>query len=366
MDYESLMKRALSLARKAEGHTEHYPMVGAVVVKSGRIISEAGFESPGEPHAERTALEKAGPAAQGATLVLNLEPCSHWGRTPPCADFVIRSGIKKVVAGMMDPNPLVSGRGFGKLKAAGVKVVSGVLEPECRRLNRHFVKYITKGEPWLILKLGATADGRIADRYGVSQWITGEAAREYAHKLRSRVQVVMVGAGAMLKDDPALTVRLKGKWRQPRPLIVDEKLRTPLSAKVFSTPAPGGAIIACTDRASGRKRAEIEKLSGSVIVTRAQKNGMVNLKELMKKLGAQKIARVLCEGGSTLAGALLEAGLVDELNLFYAPRLLVDALARPMTLGRKSRKLSQALPLYRPELRRMGEDFLLTAFLHEA
>ncbi len=355
------MKRALYLARKAEGGTEHYPMVGALVVKSGRIVSEGYFEKPGEPHAEVKALQKAGSRSRGSTLVLNLEPCSHWGRTPPCAELVIRSGVKKVVAGMRDPNPLVSGRGFRKLKASGIEVVSGILEPECRVLNRHFVKYITTGKPWLILKLAATADGRIADRSGTSKWITGEPARKYVHRLRSKVQVVMVGAGTSLKDDPSLTARLQGKAHQPMPLIVDGFLRTPVVARAFQSPA----LIACSSKAGARKKIELARLGVRIIETRSDQNGRVNLKELMTRLGKIRIASVLCEGGAELAGSLLDQGLVDEIAFFYAPKILADEESRAMIAGKIPRRLDQALPLYQPELRRIGNDFLLTAFLHE-
>jgi len=365
MNYEALMMRALELARRAEGFTEHYPMVGALVVKDGRIISEGYFSKPGEAHAEVKALEKAGSKAKGATLVLNLEPCSHWGRTPPCADFVIRSGVKKVVAGMMDPNPLVCGKGFQKLRSAGIEVKRGVLEKECRRLNRHFVKYITIGRPWVILKLATTLDGRIADRFGSSRWISSEQARNYVHKLRSKVQVVMVGIGTVLKDDPLLSVRLKGKHHQPMPLVVDENLRIPLCAKLLKTPAQGGALIACTDKANEAKRRRVENKNARVIETSEDKNGLVDLKELMKKLGEMKIASVLCEGGAELAGALLEQGLVDELDIFYAPKLLVDDKSRAMVKGRIARRLPQALNLLEPEVKRIGTDFLITGFFHE-
>jgi len=365
MNDEKLMKRALLLARRAEGFTEHYPMVGALVVKAGEIISEGFFERPGEPHAEVRAIQKAGANAQGATLVLNLEPCSHYGRTPPCSDLVIRAGIKKVVAGMMDPNPLVSGRGFRKLRGAGIEVISGVLEEECRSLNRHFVKYITTKTPWLILKLAVTADGRIADRNGASRWITGGLARSYGHKLRSKVQVVMVGAGTALMDDPALTVRLKRNRAQPRALVVDESLRIPLSARVLKRSDPGMVIIACTKNADLKKKALLSRLPVELIETKPDQNGLVNLKELMKKLGQRKIASMLCEGGAELAGALLEQGLVDEIAFFYAPKILADEKAQAMTSGKIPRKLSQALPLYQPEIKRIGGDFLLTAFLRE-
>jgi len=365
MDYEPLMKRALGLAQKAEGRTGHYPLVGAVLVKSGRVISEGYFKRPGEPHAEFKAIRAAGKNARGATLVLNLEPCCHYGRTPPCTRAVIKAGVKTVVAAMIDPNPLVSGKGFAQLRNAGIKVITGVLEKESRVLNRHFLKFITTATPWVIEKLAATADGKIADRFGDSKWISSEQSRELAHRLRSKVQVVMVGIGTVLADNPRLTARLPGVRRQPRPLVVDEDLRIPLSAKLLKTPAPGGAIIACTGRASRKKAAALEKMGATVIATRPDRNGNVNLRELMKKLGGMKVASVLVEGGSRLAGSMLELGLVDELMYFYAPKILADAKALPMLAGSMPRKIGRAILLINPQFQRVGPDMMLSALLRE-
>jgi len=365
MNHEILMRRALVLARTAEGFTEHYPMVGAVLVKNGKIISEGYFKQPGEPHAEVKAIRSAGHGAKGATLVLNLEPCSHFGRTPPCADAIIKAGIKTVIAGMTDPNPLVKGSGFKRLRRAGIEVVSGVLEKECRMLNRHFIKYITKGTPWVIIKLAATADGKIADRAGNSKWITSGPAREFVHWMRGRSQVVMAGIGTVLKDNPRLSARPEKKYHQPRPLIVDEMLQIPLSAKVLKTPAKCGAIIACTRRAPQKKKIALQNLSATVIETRPDQNGRVDLKELMKKLGGMKIASVLCEGGSHIAGAMIEQGLADEIMFFYAPRLLADARALTMLSGGKSRKIQKAITLCNAKVGGIGPDFFLNAFLRE-
>jgi diaminohydroxyphosphoribosylaminopyrimidine deaminase/5-amino-6-(5-phosphoribosylamino)uracil reductase len=365
MNYEPLMERAIRLARKAEGHTGHYPMVGAVLLKNNKIIAEGYFKHPGEPHAERKAILAAGRNAAGATLILNLEPCCHFGRTPPCTDIVISSGIKKVVAGMTDPNPLVSGKGFRKLRTAGIKVVNHVLEKECRVLNRHFIKFMTTRTPWVIEKLAATADGRLADRWGNSKWISSEESRALVHKLRSHVQVVMVGIGTVLQDDPKLTARTPGASHQPRPLIVDERLQIPLSAKVLKTPAQGGAIIACTDSASAIKRDRLERLGATVVVTRPDKNKQVNLKELMKKLGAMNIASLLIEGGSHLAGAMLEQDLVDEVMYFYAPKLLADGKALPMLSGALPRKITNPIALCEPAMKKSGPDFVLNAYLRE-
>jgi diaminohydroxyphosphoribosylaminopyrimidine deaminase / 5-amino-6-(5-phosphoribosylamino)uracil reductase len=365
MNHEILMRRALALARTAEGHTEHYPMVGAVLVKNGKLISEGYFKQPGEPHAEVKAIRAAGGGAKGATLVVNLEPCSHFGRTPPCADAIIRAGIKTVVAGMKDPNPLVSGGGFRRLRRAGIEVMSGVLEKECRMLNRHFIKFITVGTPWVTVKLAATLDGKIADRDGNSKWITSELTRKMVHQMRGRAQVIMVGIGTILKDDPRLSARPEKKFHQPRPLIVDEMLRMPLSAKALKTPAKCGAIVACTSRAPKKKSALLQKLSAEVVRTRPDGNGRVDLKQLMKKLGAMKISSVLCEGGSHIAGAMIEQGLADEIMFFFAPKLLSDARALTMLSGSRSRKIHKTIALRDARVGAIGPDFFINAFLRE-
>jgi len=365
MDYEFLMSRALMLAQKAEGETEHYPMVGAILVKNGKVIAEGYFKGPGKPHAEVNAIKKAGKRARGASLIVNLEPCCHYGRTPPCTDAIITAGIKEVIAGMKDPNPLVNGGGFRNLRNAGIKVRSGVLERECRFLNRHFIKFITTRTPWVILKLALTADGKLADRYGDSKWITDEPARRYVHKLRSKVQVVMVGIGTVLKDDPELSVRLGGKKRKPRPLVVDEGLRIPLRAKVLRTQAEAGAIIACVEKADTKKKRTLEKLGAEVIETKADKNGLLSLKELLRRLGEKKIAVLLCEGGARLAGGLLERGLVDEVQFFYSPKLLIDGKGLVGVMGEEARKIQEAISLIQPKIERIGLDFLLSGLLRE-
>ena len=362
MDYERLMKRALQLAKRAEGETAHYPMVGALLVKNGEIISQGYFKKPGEPHAEVKAIEKAGSNARGATLILNLEPCAHYGTTPPCTEAIIRAGIKKVVAGMIDPNPLVCGKGFKRLRSAGIEVVSGVLEKESRWLNRHFVKYITTGLPWVILKLASTIDGKIADRFGNSKWISGEEARKYVHQLRKKVQVVMVGIDTVLKDDPQLTVRLVPTKNQPRALVIDSRLKIPLSAQVLSR---SGTIIACRSDARTNKQKQLKKIGAEIITTTSDSSGKVNLRQLMRKLGKKKIASLLCEGGAHLAGELLEQGLVDELHFIFAPLLLPDGKSLPLTMGKAPWKLNRAISLYQPGFRRLGKDFLFTALLRE-
>lgn len=352
------MKRALALARRARGDVGHYPLVGAVIVKNGRLIAEGWFKKPGEPHAEVNALRKAGKTARGATLILNLEPCSHFGRTPPCADAVIAAGIKRVVAGMTDPNPLVSGQGFAKLKKAGIAVTAGVRENECRELNRVFVKYITTQTPYVIMKAAATLDGKIATTTGDSRWITGEAARKEVHKLRDTCQAVIVGAGTARRDDPRLTARLAGQGRHPRPVIVAADLALPFTAKVMKTPAPGGPLIFCTKAASPAKIKKFQSAGAEVVVVKKDRKGQVDLVAVMIELGRKKIASLLLEGGSSLFGAMLRAGLVDELILFLAPKLLAaDGVS--VTGGEGATKIEEALGLSGMKVRRVGEDLMI-------
>jgi diaminohydroxyphosphoribosylaminopyrimidine deaminase/5-amino-6-(5-phosphoribosylamino)uracil reductase len=359
-DDAAWMKRALSLAKKAEGDTGHYPMVGAVIVRNGKLISEGYFCRPGAPHAEIRAIDKAGPGAKGATLVLNLEPCSHFGRTPPCADAVIKAGIKRVVAGMTDPNPLVTGNGFKKLRAAGIKVTRGVLEKECGELNRAFVKFITTGTPWIIMKAAATLDGKIATSAGDSKWITGEAARKRSHKLRDVCQAVMVGAGTVRADDCELTARLAGKGRRPRPAVVTSGLDIPRSCKVMRTPAADGPLLFCTKKANSNKMESFRKAGAEVVVVRKDREGRADLEAVALELGKRNIASVLLEGGAGLFGSALGAGLVDEVVLFLAPKLVAgDGVS--MTRGKGVKKIADAMPLTDMKVRRIGSDLMITA-----
>lgn len=352
------MRRALALAERAAGEVGHYPLVGAVIVKRGDIIAEGWFKKPGEPHAEVKALARAGDQARGADLILNLEPCSHFGRTPPCAEAVIKAGIKRVVAGMMDPNPLVSGRGFKKLRAAGLEVVTGVLEEECRKLNRVFVKFITTGRPFVIIKAAATLDGKIATRSGDSKWITGKEARAEAHKLRDLCQAVMAGAGTVRSDDPELTARLSPKHRHPRPVVISSKLELPLRAKIMKTPAEGGPLIFTTKSAPLKKLRAFER-AGAEVVAVKKRGERVDLHSVMRELGRRKIASLLVEGGAELHGELIRAGLVDEVVIFIAPTLLGGGL--PMSSGRGPAKLAEALPLEDMKIKRAGRDLMIRA-----
>jgi len=359
---EAWMSRALALAKRARGDVNHYPMVGAVIVKSGKKISEGWFGKPGQPHAEVNAIRQAGARARGATLILNLEPCSHHGTTPPCANAAIDAGIKRVVAGMKDPNPLVAGKGFRKLRAAGIEVVSGVLEDECRELNRVFTKFITTGRPYVIMKAAMTLDGKIATGTGDAFWISCDESRKRAHRLRDELMAVMVGAGTVRADDPSLTARLAGKGRHPRPVILSSSLDIPVKARVMETPADGGPLI-FTVRGAAKSRAR--RLAGAgaeVVVVRKDREGRPDLGAVMEALGKRKIASVLLEGGAGLFGSALRAGVVDEVVLFIAPKLLGgDGVS--ITSGPGPKKIADSIRLVDIKCNKSGDDLMVTGKL---
>ncbi len=358
-DDSAWMKRALALAKKGEGETGHHPMVGAVIVKGGHKISEGWFRRPGEPHAEVHALREGGANIRGATMYLNLEPCSHFGRTPPCADALVRAGIRRVVAGMMDPNPLVSGRGFAMLRDGGVKVETGVLEKECQELNRVFVKYITTKRPYVIMKAAATLDGKIAAKTGDSIYITGEEARKEVHRLRDIYQAVMVGGGTIKADNPQLTVRRHGKKRHPRPVVLSSKLDFPTKSNFISSGFEDGPLI-FTSKVAGAKNIKAFREAGAEVeVVKKDRSGGLDLKEIMKMLGEREIASVLLEGGATLFSSFLRANMVDEAVMFFAPKMLGgDGL--PITRGPAPKKMAEALLFEELSSRRLGEDIMIT------
>ncbi|MFO8057325.1 MAG: bifunctional diaminohydroxyphosphoribosylaminopyrimidine deaminase/5-amino-6-(5-phosphoribosylamino)uracil reductase RibD [bacterium] len=354
------MKRALWLARKGEGETCQHPMVGAVIVKHGHKVSEGWFRRPGEPHAEVHALREGGANVRGSTIYLNLEPCSHYGQTPPCADALVRAGIKRVVAGMMDPNPLVSGRGFAMLRDGGVKVDTGVLEKECQDLNRVFTKYITTKRPYVILKAAATLDGNIATKTGNSLYITGEEARKEVHRLRDIYQAVMVGAGTVKADNPQLTVRRQGgKNRHPRPVVLSSKLDFPLKSNFMSAGGEDGPLIFTSKVAGVKKIKSFRQAGAEVEIIKKDRSGGLDLKEIMKQLGERQIASVLLEGGGGLFSSFLRANMADEVVMFFAPRMLAgDGI--PLTRGTGPRKMEDALLLDDLSSRRLGEDIMIT------
>jgi diaminohydroxyphosphoribosylaminopyrimidine deaminase/5-amino-6-(5-phosphoribosylamino)uracil reductase len=352
------MRMALRLARKGAGRTSPNPMVGAVVVRGGKIVGAGYHRKAGGDHGEVVALKRAGADARGATLYLNLEPCSHYGRTPPCTLAIIQAGVKRIVAGMADPNPLVSGSGIRKLRQAGIEVRVGVLEEECRRLNEAFSKYITRRLPFVILKIAASLDGKIATSSGDSRWITGPAARRRVHEMRNRVDAVMVGIGTVLADNPRLTCRIPG-GRDPRRIILDSRLRIPLTARVLHE--RGKTVIVAGSRAATKKLRALEKL-GAEVWRFPLRNGGVPLQSVLKKMAERGMASVMIEGGAATAARALAEKAVDKICFFYAPKI-VGGNGVSMIGGLGIRKMNRSRHVKNLEGEKVGQDLLVTGYL---
>lgn len=364
MDDVFYIKRALRLARKAEGRTMPNPMVGAVIVKGKRIISEDYHKRPGEPHAEALALKKAGKSAKDATLYVNLEPCCHTDkRTPPCTKAIINSGIKKVVVSMKDPNPKVLGRGILELKKAGIDVKTGILEDAANRLNEAYIKYITTGKPFVTIKVAMTLDGKIATSEGQSKWITGSRARLLVHKLRSRADAILTAIGTVKADDPELTVRgslTPAKLGRHRPMrvVIDPLLEIPINAKLLKTP-PQTIIVT---KEKGLPSLKLEKLEKSNIYIIKFK-GKLDLNWLMERLGEMGVMSVLIEGGSSLNAHCFEDGIVDKVMFFIAPKIIGGRESYPAVGGRAVRSLEEAYRLKDMKVRHIGEDILIEGYI---
>ncbi|MEA2626516.1 MAG: diaminohydroxyphosphoribosylaminopyrimidine deaminase [Candidatus Binatota bacterium] len=348
------MSEALALARRGLGRTSPNPAVGAVVVRGGRIVGRGHHRRAGGPHAEIHALRAAGAAARGATLYVTLEPCRHVGRTGACVDAVLAAGVRRVVVGAIDPNPLVSGGGVRRLKAAGVDVDVGVLGEDCRRLNEDFEKLITTGIPFVVLKLAASVDGRIATRTGDSRWITGPAARRRVHEMRNRLDAVVVGSETVVRDDPELTCRMRG-GRHPIRVVLDGRLRVSESARMFG--APGGAARVYTLR---ERSAKAERLRGrGVTVRRGGGDRPGALRAVLRDLAAAGVKSVLLEGGGTVAARALRERLVDRVAIFVAAKVL-GGDARPMIGPLGIRRVADALRIADARLEEIGADWLVT------
>ena len=348
------MARALQLAERGLHTTSPNPRVGCVLVQGDAVVGDGWHERAGEPHAEVHALRAAGSKARGATAYVTLEPCSHHGRTPPCADALIAAGVSRVVCAMQDPNPQVAGSGLARLVAAGIEVESGLMEAAARELNTGFVSRMTRGVPWVRSKIAASLDGRTALANGISQWITGEAARQDVQRWRARSCAVLTGSGTLLADDPQLNVRIDTE-RQPLRVVLDSALRTPPAARILQ----GGKVLLFTASQDAHKRAALEA-RGAEVLRLADAQGRVDLHAVLRELARRGINEVLVEAGRTLNGALLRAGLVDELVLYLAPQLLGDAARGMADLGGLVR-LEQKVELDWRDVRRIGNDLRITA-----
>lgn len=350
------MRRAIALARQGAGWTAPNPMVGAVVVKDGRIIGEGWHRRCGELHAERNALAALSEPAAGATIYVTLEPCCHQGRTPPCTEAILEHGLRKVVIGSRDPNPLISGKGAALLRANGVEVAEDFLRQECDELNPDFFHYITTGTPYVVMKYAMSLDGKIACRTGASRWITGETARAHVHALRGRYAAVMAGIGTVLADDPLLNCRQPGA-HQPLRVILDSRLRLPLDSRICQTARDFPTlVVCCTD--DKPKRAALREL-GVETAELPGADGRVDLPGLMKLLGQKQISSVLVEGGGGVHEAALRAGIVDHVCAYIAPRLIGGRDAKTPVEGLGAATPDEGALLTGLRLTELGRDVLL-------
>ncbi len=359
----AFMTLALKLARRGAGYTSPNPMVGAVVVRDGRVVGQGYHRRYGGPHAEVEALRQAGPLAQGATLYVTLEPCNHHGQTPPCTQAVLAAGIARVVIATADPNPRVTGGGAAFLQAQGLQVEMGLLADAGRRLNEAFFKAVTTGRPWVIAKAAASVDGKIATRTKDARWITGPAARGWVHRLRHQVDAILVGVGTVLADDPQLTTRLpRGRGRDPIRIILDSQLRLPLTAQVLHLESAAPTWIACTAAAPPEKIAALRDLGAECLVL-PDRRGKVDLEALLHLLGQRRVLSLLVEGGAEIHGAFFDARLVDKFHLFLAPKIIGGRQAPGILGGEGIATLAEAQQLREVTLRRLGQDLLLTGYL---
>ena len=359
---EDFMALALRLAARARGRTSPNPMVGAVVVKDGRVVGQGFHPKAGEPHAEVFALREAGERARGAILYVTLEPCSHYGRTPPCVDAIIKAGIAEVHMAMIDPNPRVAGRGKQILEAAGIRVVVGEREAEARRLNETYIHWITTRRPFVIAKFAMSLDGKIATSTGDARWITGPQARRRVHEVRNEVDAILVGVNTVITDDPRLTTRLdRADVRHPLRVILDSRGRIPLTARVLDPTLPGKTVVATTAAMpKGTQRALMER--GVEVWVLPEQGGKVDIGALLERLGAQEITSLLVEGGSAVLGSFFAGGWVNKVMAFIAPVIIGGEKAPGPVGGAGVAYLADAWRLREVLVERVGDDVLITGY----
>jgi diaminohydroxyphosphoribosylaminopyrimidine deaminase/5-amino-6-(5-phosphoribosylamino)uracil reductase len=358
-DDKFYMKLCLKLALRASGKTFPNPLVGAVIVKNGRVISSGYHRKAGLAHAEIIALDKALSKAKGATLYVNLEPCAHYGKTPPCVDRIIKSGIKKVIVGMIDPNPVNNGKGVNILRKNKIKVKVGVLEQDCKNINKPFIKYITQHLPFVSVKVAQSLDGKIATSRFQSKWITTEKTRQYSHSLRKYYDAIMLGVNTVVRDNPLLKeISVK--------IVVDSNLRIPLELRIFSQESKGKVIIASIRSRIKDALGVMEKISklkekNCQILELKEKNGRVDLKQLMRKLAELGLVNILVEGGGELIGSLFDAKLVDKIMFFVAPKIIGGKNAVSSVQGQGRDLIYQAVRLNGLEVKKIGPDYMFEA-----
>jgi diaminohydroxyphosphoribosylaminopyrimidine deaminase/5-amino-6-(5-phosphoribosylamino)uracil reductase len=358
--HEIWMQRALALARQAEGFTSPNPMVGAVIVKEGRVVGEGYHRRAGLPHAEVEALRAAGETARGGTMYVTLEPCNHYGRTPPCTEAIIKAGIAELYYAVADPNPRVEGGGHARLAAANIAVYQGPGQAEARRLNRFFFHHITTGRPYVIAKFAASLDGKIATRTGHSRWITTPAAREKGHTLRQAVDAILIGAETAIADNPQLTTRLpRTDLRHPLRLMLDSRGRVPLDRRLFQPGLPGRTVVVTTPAMSPAHQAALCQQGVEVLALPATPTGRVDLAALLLELGQRRLVSLLVEGGGQMLGAFFEAGLVNEVWAFLAPLIIGGQAAPGPVAGAGFATLTEACRLKEATVETIDSDFLI-------
>ena len=359
MTDQNYMLQAIQLAKQGEGWTNPNPMVGAVIVKNGRIIGKGYHKKCGELHAERNAIASLTESAEGATIYVTLEPCCHYGKTPPCTEAIIEQKIKRVVIGSRDPNPKVSGKGIKMLQEAGIEVIEDFMREECDRLNPVFFHYITTKTPYVVMKYAMTLDGKIATKTGASKWITGEAARAEVQHMRHRYMGIMAGIGTVIADDPMLNVRVEG-WKSPIRILCDSGLRIPLDGQIVKSAGKYRTIVAYADSENTEaKRKRLHEMGVETICC-PDENNQVDLKKLMKYLGEEGIDSILLEGGGTLNDSALRAGIVQEVQAFIAPKLFGGMNSKTPVEGIGVRFPSEAVKLKCTDICQIGEDIRIT------
>ena len=359
MTDQNYMLQAIQLAKQGEGWTNPNPMVGAVIVKNGRIIGKGYHKKCGELHAERNAIASLTESAEGATIYVTLEPCCHYGKTPPCTEAIIEQKIKRVVIGSRDPNPKVAGKGIKMLQEAGIEVIEDFMREECDRLNPVFFHYITTKTPYVVMKYAMTLDGKIATKTGASKWITGEAARAEVQHMRHRYMGIMAGIGTVLADDPMLNVRVEG-WKSPIRILCDSGLRIPLDGQIVKSAGKYRTIVAYADSENTEaKRKRLHEMGVETICC-PDENNQVDLKKLMKYLGEEGIDSILLEGGGTLNDSALRAGIVQEVQAFIAPKLFGGMNSKTPVEGIGVRFPSEAVKLKCTDICQIGEDIRIT------
>ncbi|WP_432662369.1 bifunctional diaminohydroxyphosphoribosylaminopyrimidine deaminase/5-amino-6-(5-phosphoribosylamino)uracil reductase RibD [Wukongibacter baidiensis] len=357
------MKRALSLAKNGEGFVNPNPMVGCVIVKNGKVIGEGYHRFFGGNHAEIEALNSTTDDPVNSTMYVTLEPCSHYGKTPPCVNAIIERGIKRVVIATLDPNPLVAGNGVKKLRENGIEVITGVLKDEAQKLNEIFIKYITTKLPFCLMKSAMSLDGKIATKFADSKWITSSLSREYVHRLRHKYAGIMVGIGTVLVDNPLLTTRIPDfEGKNPVRIIVDSKCRIPPDANVVKNTSKARTIIATTKLADSEKVAELKEKGVEVLVI-PLKNERVDLNVLMEKLGEMGIDSILLEGGGALNYSALDTGIVDKVNFFIAPKIIGGSLSKTPVEGDGVPLVKSAFSLDNMKTHSFGPDIMIEGYV---